>query len=122
MELFWILNQVLESAPPAGRDFPGPVRCQRCDASQYPYNSSPYAMSKSTFYHYRSLRLVAQDASLSRWRQGFDSPRDRHLFIFFNKLKLFLTAGHDHQLANIDVWRLFQGINNGRRNILGIQY
>ncbi len=122
MELFWILYQVIESALPARIGFPGPVRCQRCDASQYPYNSSPYAMSKSTFYHYRSLRLVAQDASLSRWRQGFDSPRERHLFMFFNTLESFLTAGHDHQLANIDMWRLFQGINYRRRNILGIQY
>ena len=26
----------------------------------------------------RPLRLVAQDASLSRWKQGFDSPRGRH--------------------------------------------
>ena len=28
----------------------------------------------------RSLRLAAQDVALSRRKQGFESPRERHLF------------------------------------------
>ena len=29
--------------------------------------------------HLRSLRLAVQDAALSRRKQGFDSPRERHI-------------------------------------------
>gem|GEM_PF-4627497 len=95
---------------------------RRCDASHYPYNSSPCRISKSTVYENRSLRLVVQDASLSRWRQGFEPPRERHFIINFNKITSLLPAGHDHQLGDIDVGGLLQRKNNRGRDVLRIQY
>ena len=36
-----------------------------------------------------SLRLVAQDTALSRREQGFETPRERHFFLFDSQKLVF---------------------------------
>ncbi len=69
--------QFRRSSPGSG---PGPFSRLSLDIARFTPDSSVGGTGVDRYRSagLRPLRLVAQDASLSRWKQGFDSPRGRH--------------------------------------------